>query len=50
MTGFDAEAFKEELKSEQTRVMEQLKSKLAELNRTIIREMMGEIIGTVKQK
>ena len=50
MAGFDAEAFKKELKSEQTRAIEQLKSELAEQTRAIIREMMREIIGAVRQK
>ena len=61
MAGFDAKAFKEQLMIdqtrameqlmlEQTRVMEQLKSELAEQTRAIIREMMGEIMGTVEQK
>ena len=48
MAGFDAEAFKKELKSEQTRAIEQLKSELAEQTRAIIREMMGEIMGTIR--
>ena len=43
MARFDAEAFKEELKSEQTRAMEQLKLKLAEHTWAIIREMMGTV-------
>ena len=61
MAGFDAEAFKEQLMSEQTRAMEQLmadqtrameqlKLELAEQTRAIIREMMGEIMGTAEQK
>ena len=48
MAGFNAEAFKDELKSEQTRAIEQLKSELAEQTRAIIRKMMGKIMGTVK--
>ena len=61
MAGFDVEAFKEQLMSEQirameqlmadqTRAMEQLKVYMAEQTQTIIREMMGEIMGTIKQK
>ena len=40
----------EQLVANQTQVVEQLKSELAEQTRTIIREMMGEIMGTIKQK
>ena len=57
MAGFDTKAFNEQLMidqtwameqlmSEQTRAMEQLKLELAEQTRAIIREMMGEIMGT----
>ena len=36
--------------SEQTRAMEQLKTYMDEQTRAIIREIMGEMMGTVKQK
>ena len=49
MAWFDAENFKEQLMSNQTQAMEQLKSELAKQTRAIIREMIGEMMGAARQ-